>query len=222
MITIAIADDHILLRKALISLINTFEHCKVIVEADNGRELIDLMQSAPQLPQVAILDVHMPFLDGYATAIYLNQHYPQVSTLTLSMLNDEAHIIKMLQAGVKGYLLKECQPEELKEALEYTARGEYYVNGLIAARIDKTGKFQTVAYSKPVLPEAEQSTFLTEREIEFLQWSASDYTYKEIADRMKLSPRTVDSYRDALFDKLQIRSRVGLAVYAIRNKLVTI
>ncbi|BAV08426.1 two component transcriptional regulator, LuxR family [Filimonas lacunae] len=220
MITIAIADDHTLLRKALVSLINDFTNCQVIMQAGNGQELLDLLAAATTLPQVAILDVNMPFLDGYHTARALAAGYPQIHTLSLSMLNDELNVIKMLQAGVKGYVLKECDPEELQNAILFTSRGEYFVNELLTVQIGRGINHLNSQTQKQGANDSEQPAFLTERETEFLQWTASDYTYKEIADKMKLSPRTIDSYRDTLFEKLQIRSRVGLAVYAIKNKVV--
>lgn len=223
MITIAIADDHTLLRKALVNLINDFEDCQVVVEAGNGQELIEQLKSRKELPQVAILDVNMPQMDGYATANYLMQHYPALSTLSLSMLTDEAHVLKMLHAGVKGYILKECDPEELHNAIIYASKGEYFINDLMTVQIGRgIAALNSHGNSRHPLSYGDPMPQLTEREIEFLQWTASDFTYKEIADKMRLSPRTVDSYRDTLFEKLQIKSRVGLAIYAIKNKLVNL
>jgi DNA-binding NarL/FixJ family response regulator len=212
MITIAIADDHTLLRKALVNLINEFENCEVIIEASNGKELIDMFRTQP-LPQVAILDINMPEMNGYATAEYILKHYPAVHTLSLSMLNDEVSVLKMLHAGAKGYILKECDPDELKSGIEHAARGEYFINDLMNQQLSKSISTQR---------SSEPATILSDREKEFLQWVASDLTYKEIADKMYVSPRTVDSYRDALFEKLQIKSRVGLAIYAIKHHYVTI
>lgn len=222
MITIAIADDHTLLRKALVNLINDFEDCRVVVEAGNGQDLIDQLKARSEMPQVAILDVNMPQMDGYSTASYLLQHYPRLSTLSLSMLTDETNVLKMLHAGVKGYILKECDPEELHSAIVYAARGEYFINDLMTMQIGRGIAALNNNSGRHPLSEADPMPLLTEREIEFLQWSASDFTYKEIADKMRLSPRTIDSYRDTLFEKLQIKSRVGLAIYAIKNKLVAL
>lgn len=219
MTTIAIADDHILLRKALVTLINEFECCQVIIEASNGQELIDQLQQAKTLPQVAILDINMPVMDGHVTATYLARQYPAIHTLSLSMLNDEANVLKMLQAGVKGYVLKECHPDELNNAINHVARGEYFINELMTVQI---GKRLSVMQQPLQSAHKEPSISLTDKEKEFLQWSITDLTYKEIATRMCISPRTVDSYRDTLFEKLQLKSRVGLAIYAIKNNLVTL
>ena len=217
MITLAIADDHILLRKALVTLINEFEACQVVLEASNGKELIDQLQQSNQLPQVAILDINMPVMDGHATATHLAHHYPAMHTLSLSMLDDETSVLKMLQAGVKGYVLKECHPDELNNAISHVARGEYFINELMTAQI---GKRLSVMSTPPT--QKETAISLTDKEKEFLQWAITDLTYKEIALKMCISPRTVDSYRDALFEKLEIKSRVGLAIYAIKNNLVTL
>lgn len=212
MINIAIADDHTLLRKALVTLINDFDNCQVTLEANNGKELIDLLQNNP-VPHVAILDINMPEMNGYATAEYINKHYPSIHTLALSMMNNEVSVLKMLHAGVKGYLLKDCDPEELRSGVEYAARGEYFINELMNNQLHKN----------LVQPrQTDQALLLTDREKEFLHWVITDLTYKEIAQKMNVSPRTVDSYRDALFEKLQIKSRVGLAIYAIKNHYVTI
>lgn len=221
MITIAIADDHTLLRKALVNLINDFEDCQVILEAGNGQELIDQLKNGV-MPQVVILDVNMPQMDGYDTASYLLKRYPRLNTLSLSMLTDETNVLKMLHAGVKGYILKECDPEELHSAIIYASRGEYFINDLMSMQIGRGIAALNGNQARHPISENDLMPLLTEREIEFLQWSASDFTYKEIADKMKISPRTIDSYRDTLFEKLQIKSRVGLAIYAIKNKLVAI
>ncbi|WP_211330003.1 response regulator [Deminuibacter soli] len=212
MIKIAIADDHNLLRKALVTLINDFENCEVILEASNGKELIELLQHNTA-PDVAILDINMPEMNGFMTAEYLTRNHPSINTLALSMMNNEVSVLKMLHAGVKGYLLKDCDPQELKSGVEYAARGEYFINELMNNQLHKN----------LVQPRnADQSLVLTDREKEFLYWVASDLTYKEIGQKMNVSPRTVDSYRDALFEKLQIKSRVGLAIFAIKNHYVNI
>ncbi|MBN9295919.1 MAG: response regulator transcription factor [Filimonas sp.] len=212
MIKLAIADDHTLLRKALVNLINTFPDCEVTIETANGRELLEIMAQQQVLPHVAILDINMPELNGHATATAIATLYPSVQLLALSMMTDEVSILKMLHAGAKGYLLKECNPEELKNGIAHAARGEYFINELMNTQLNKS------------VPKAisEDGASLSEREKEFLKWSATDLTYKEIADKMFVSPRTIDSYRDTLFEKLQIKSRVGLAIYAIKQGWVTI
>jgi DNA-binding NarL/FixJ family response regulator len=218
MITLAIADDHTLLRKALVTLINDFDSCQVVIEAGNGQELIEKLQQTNMLPQVAILDINMPVMDGHATATHIARHYPNMHTLSLSMLNDEANVLKMLQAGVKGYVLKECHPDELNNAITHVARGEYFINELMTMQIGKRLNVMNTQQQQ----QKEPVISLTDKEKEFLQWSITDLTYKEIAFKMCISPRTVDSYRDVLFEKLQLKSRVGLAIYAIKNNLVTL
>jgi DNA-binding NarL/FixJ family response regulator len=218
MITLAIADDHTLLRKALVTLINEFDACQVVIEAANGQELIEQLQQMNTLPQVAILDINMPVMDGHATATHIARHYPNMHTLSLSMLNDEANVLRMLQAGVKGYVLKECHPDELSNAISHVARGEYFINELMTMQIGK--RLSVMNNHQP--QQKEPVVSLTDKEKEFLQWSITDLTYKEIAFKMCISPRTVDSYRDVLFEKLQLKSRVGLAIYAIKNNLVTL
>lgn len=219
MTTIAIADDHILLRKALVTLINDFPSCRVILEASNGKELIDMLQQATHPPHIAILDINMPVMDGHATATQLSQEFPDIHTLALSMLNDETNVLKMLQAGVKGYVLKECHPDELHNAISSVSRGEYFVNELMTAQIGKRLSFMNSTSQRA---PKESAVNFTDKELEFLKWAVTDLTYKEIASKMCVSPRTIDSYRDTLFEKLQLKSRVALAIYAIKNNIVTL
>lgn len=211
---IALADDHILMRKGLASLIDTFEEYKVIFQGANGQELINSLNKT-SLPHIVLLDINMPKKDGYETAYWLKTNYPEIKILALSMYDNEISIIRMLQNGARGYILKDAEPSELKAALDdIWHKGYYYselVTGHLFKNINKTDEKNTNKHSS-----------LTDREIEFLKYCCTEMGYKEIADKMFVSPRTVENYRDSLFEKLNIKTRVGLAMYAMKSGFVNL
>jgi two-component system invasion response regulator UvrY len=212
-ISVAIADDHSLLRNALANLINTFEGYSIIFEADNGKELrAKVMQHI--IPDIVLLDVHMPEMDGFETTQWLHSNYPQIKILALSMMSDERTIIKMFRLGAKGYLLKNTDPAELRQALDSVVNKNVYLSEYVS------GKLISGLHHDADQPEKEP--ILNEKERDFLRWVCSELSYKEIAANMFLSPRTIDDYRQSLFNKLKVHSRVGLVMYAIKNGIVEI
>ena len=215
MIKVALADDHILLRNALATLIEKFENCKVIMQVSNGQELIAEI-SKTNLPDVVLLDLNMPGMDGFQSATWLRDHHPSIHVLMLTMYDSELTLIRLLQAGVKGFLKKDIHPNELKYAIHSVMENGYYYSH------NATGKLLNLFRNNSESHSKLNKTMLTEIDIRFLQLSCSEMTYKEIAQEMKLNPRGVDNLRDNLFTKLDVKSRVGLAMYAIRHGLVTI
>ena len=213
-ISVAIADDHALLRNALANLINTFEGYHIIFEADNGKDLRNRIQQH-LVPDVVLLDVNMPEMDGFETTIWLHKNYPHIKILALSMLSDEKTIIKMFRLGAKGYLLKNAEPAELREALDSLMNKDVYVSDYVSGKL-------VSGLQDPQLDAVEAEIALSEKEREFLKWVCSELSYKEIAANMYISPRTADDYRQSLFQKLKVHSRVGLVMYAIKNGIVTV
>jgi two-component system invasion response regulator UvrY len=212
-IHVAVADDHTLLRNALARLINSFENYTVVFEAGDGKEVKEKL-SRHIIPDIILLDVNMPDIDGYETAKWIYKNFPQVKILALSMFSDENTIIRMLRLGAKGYIMKNAEPEELKEALDSVLKKDFYLSEFIS------GKIISGLHKDMDMPEA--PIVLTDKEKEFLQMVCSEMTYKDIATKMFVSPRTVDDYRNSLFEKLKVKTRVGLVLYAIRNGLVDI
>lgn len=214
-ITIAIVDDHKLFRSGIVTLIHSLsENYSVTVEAANGQELLTILKRADSLPDIAILDIDMPVMNGYETAAMLRDLYPSIRVLVITMAENEQTLIRMLKRGIKGYLSKDVEPQELKQALHSIAsKGYHYTDYL-------TGTLIEAVQDEVKSPGAAQA--LTDRELRFLELACSEYTYKEIADLMCLSIKTIDGYRNALFEKLDVKSRVGLALYAIKHKLVLI
>lgn len=213
-IKIAMTDDHVLLRTALASLIDSFEDCRVIHQSNTGKELASAISSGLK-PDVALLDLNMPGMDGFETAEWLQKNAPSVHVLMLTMYDSELSLIRLLQAGVKGFLKKDIHPSELKFALQSVMQSGYYYSN------HTTGKLVNLFRNSSDGGLALKRALLNEQELHFLRLVCSDLTYKEVAQRMALNPRTIDTLRDQLFVKLDVRSRVGLAMIAIRHGIVT-
>jgi two-component system invasion response regulator UvrY len=213
-IKVALADDHILLRSALASLIDSFGDCRVIHQSNNGKELIDWFENG-LVPDVAILDLNMPEMDGYEAARLIQKKFSGVNVLMLTMYDSELSLIRLLQAGVKGFLKKDIHPSELKFAIHSVMSAGYYYSNHTA------GKLANLFRSNDEKKNFLQNLMLTEQELQFLKLACSDLTYKEVAQKMNLNPRSVDNLRDQLFTKLDVKSRVGLAMVAIKNGVVT-
>lgn len=213
-IQVAIADDHTLLRKALARLVASFDEYTVMFEAENGKAVKNNILSH-HIPDILLLDVNMPGMDGYDTVKWVYENYPQVKVLALSMYSDEKTIIRMLRLGSKGYILKNIEPEELKLALDSVMKKDFYLSEYISGKV--ISGLQTGAGD----PETEKMVF-SEKEKEFLKLICSDLAYKDIAAKMFLSVRSVEDYRNAMFEKLKVKTRVSLAMYAIKYGLLDI
>lgn len=214
--SIALADDHVLLRNGLANLLKELDY-DVLFEADNGKDFLEKLKDH-KVPQIALMDINMPGMDGYQTTLHLKQHFPDIKVLALSMYDDENAIIRMLRNGARGYILKDSDPSELKDALHALVYKGFYHSELV------TGK---LVHSINNMDDPEHASIksvlgLNAKEIEFLKLVCTEKTYKEIADQMNLSHRTIDGYRDNLFDKLQVKSRVGLVLFAIKNGIVVV
>lgn len=215
---ISLVDDHVLLRSGLAALINSFEGYRVLFEADNGQDFIRQIKPT-QAPDIVLLDVTMPLMNGYETAEWIRVNLPQTKILVLSMMENDNAIIRMLKLGAKGYILKDSKPLAFKEALNSIRDYGFYINDLISNKmlyyISKEKESDDSLNVDPLVR-------LSPTEIEFLRLICSEKTHKEIAQAMYVSPRTVDSYRDTLFEKLGVTSRVGLVLFAIKNGIVTV
>ncbi|MBK7587846.1 MAG: response regulator transcription factor [Bacteroidetes bacterium] len=207
---IVIVDDHILIAKAIASIVNEHLNYQVLYEVSNRKMLMEKMANAKNIPDIVLLDISMPIMNGFETAAWLKLTHPDVLILTLSMQDDDDSLIKMIKAGAKGYLLKNVEPNELIQALDALITKGYYFPDWAATKV-----FNNVGFA--IEKGDDQKVKISDREKEFLSFVCTEYTYKEIAEKMYCSPRTVEGYRDALFDKLNLKSRVGLAMYAIKN-----
>jgi len=209
---IALVDDHILLRAGLASLINSIDGFQVLFEADNGRDFIGQLKPKAA-PDLVLLDITMPEMNGYETAAWIKVNLPHTKMLILSMMRDEAAVIRMIRMGAGGYLLKDSKPAVFREALLQMRDHGFFLNELVSPKL--------LYQLNSNRPDAQPPLF-TDRELVYLRYACSEMSHKEIAKEMFISPRTVDSYRDALFEKLGVTTRVGLVLYAIKCGLVTV
>jgi DNA-binding NarL/FixJ family response regulator len=205
--TVAIVDDHILFAQSLKNLVNSFENYEVYDICKNGQELVDQFKANQPKPDLVLLDIRMPIMDGPETMAWLKENYPNQKVLALTMEDDEETVTFMVKLGCRGYLLKNIDPDEFKFALD---------------EVVKEGFFYTDAVSEAIKNRNKENKFsnLTKREVEFLGFACTEMTYKEVANEMNLSPKTIDGYRESLFQKLNVRSRTGLVLYAIKHRIL--
>ncbi len=212
--TVVVVDDHELMAKALSGLIQRFDEYEVLYEVYNGKDLQSRFD-LKTIPDIVLLDINMPVVDGYQTCLWLKNNFPEVRVLALSMNDKEDAIVRMLRNGARGYLLKDCKPTELKQALDALVSKGYYYNEFITGQLIKS-------LNPELPPDPVAKLGLNDRELQFVRLSCSDLTYTEVADKMCVSPRTVDGYRESVFEKMNVRSRVGMVIEAIRLKLVEV
>ncbi len=213
-VNIMMADDHVLLRNTLGRYLEGEECFRVTDVLNDGQELVERIREGRK-PDVVLLDLNMPRMDGFETSRWLSKHHPDIKILVLTMYDSETALIRLLQDGVRGFLKKDAHPNELKHAIITVAEDGYYYTHNTTGRL--AAFFRKSKESRGSL----EKSLLSEREIEFLKLAATDMTYKEIAMRMHVSTRNVDSLRDLLFEKLDVKSRVGLAVFAVRSGIVS-
>lgn len=213
-IYISIVDDHALFRKGLSMLIDSIPSFNVLFDSANGKDFIRQLKPT-NLPDVVLLDIRMPEFDGYETAEWITLNYPQIVILALSTMDDDTAIIKMIQKGAKGYVLKNADTDELKQAIHAVLENGYFYNESVTHKVMRS-------IGGIINGNSEVSTLinLNDREKEFLKLACTEMSYAEIAKAMFLSPRTIDGYREALFAKLNVKSRVGLVLYSIKHGVV--
>lgn len=210
-IKIAIVDDHKLVSKALENLISFNSNFEVIMNCFNGQDFLDQLRIRKDLPDVILMDINMPIKNGIETTEEISKEFPNLKVIALTMEDNESTIIKMLKAGAKGYLLKDMSPDILFDAIDIVHKKGIFYTDLLTQSLLK------IKTEEKLLNELQET--LKGREIEFIKLACSELTYREIADQMFLSPRTIDGYRDSVFLKLNIKTRVGIVLFAIKNNL---
>lgn len=212
--SIAIVDDHQIVSEAIAGLINALPQFNVLYEVRNGKELLQKLSNKKNVPDLILLDINMPIMNGFETAAWLQENLPEVPFVALSMNDDDESIIKMLKLGAKGYLIKDIDSDELLIALDEILKKGFYYTDLVTSKL--LHNLSRDASPKGKVPQ------LKDKEMEFIKLACTEMTYKEIAETMFVSPKTVDGYRDDLFQKLNIKNRIGLAMYAIKQGWVEI
>lgn len=213
---VVLVDDHILLRHGLANLIKNFGEYEVLFEANNGKDFIKKLKP-DVLPQAVLMDINMPEMDGYETCLWLKDNYPDVRVLALSMYDNENAVIRMFKAGARGYILKDSDPAQLQEALNAVITKGFYYTEMVTGTL-----IHTITHLDEKENQVKNVIKLRDHEITFLKLVCTELTYKEIADKMFKSPRTIDGYRDDLFEKLNVKTRVGLVMYAIKNGIISL
>jgi DNA-binding NarL/FixJ family response regulator len=209
--TIVIVDDHLLIAKAITSIIEQFKGYEVLYECENGQMLTERFKQKKNIPDIVLLDISMPVMDGFQTATWLKENHPEVLVMALTMQGDDESLIRMIKSGARGYLQKNVHPAELQKSLETIVTKRFYYPDWATSRV-----LHSIASGDE---KAVGTIELTAREQEFLQYACTELTYKEIGEKMFCSPRTVESYRDALFEKLGVKTRIALALYAVKTGL---
>ena len=209
--TVVIVDDHTLLSQAIQTMVNTFEKFNVLYTCKNGQELVDKFSDYENIPHIVLMDINMPIMNGVEATEWMTKNHPKVNVMALSVEDEEYTILKMLKAGAAGYLLKDTEKAVLEKALiEIAENGFYHTKNV------------TNILMNSLLGNEVREIDITDKERQFLKLSCTELTYKEIADQMCLSPKTIDNYRNSLFCKLNVKNRVGMVTYAIKNKIYTL
>ncbi|MGA9212196.1 response regulator transcription factor [Kaistella sp.] len=210
-IKIAIVDDHKLVSKAIENMISFNPRFQVVMNCYNGEDFLKQLEHRKTFPEVVLMDINMPRKNGIETTMEITKNYPDLKVIALTMEDNESTIIGMLKAGAKGYLLKDMSPDILFDAINIVhEKGIFYTDIVTQSLL----KIKTEAKENQ-----EINSSLKERETQFIKLACSELTYKEIAEQMCVSPRTIDGYRDSIFAKLNVKTRVGIVLYAIKHDL---
>jgi DNA-binding NarL/FixJ family response regulator len=215
-IKIAIADDQVLFRKGMVNIINGFQDTEIIMEASDGVEFLENLSNLTKIPDIAILDLSMPNLNGIETTKILHEKYSNVKVIILSVYSEDRFVTHLMELGVNAYLFKNVEPPEVEKAIQAVLEKDFYFNEafLTAMRKRMTGK-------KPrLLIQDNIPSLLTQRELEVLDLICKQYTAQEIGEKLFISTRTVDGHRNNLLEKTGMKNTAGLVVFSIKNNLI--
>ena len=212
-IKVAIADDHKIFRKGVILSLRPFTNIKFVQEAENGDEL--LTGVAVSEPHVILMDLRMPGKDGIETTKLLSKQYPHIHVIVLSMYEDERFVFHMMENGAHGYLLKNAEPQEIRKAIIDVHEKGYYLNNFVNRILLK----RSHAKQKTV-PSLNSEITLNEKEKDVLKFICMEFTAQEIAQKMEISPRTVEAIKDRLMERFGSKNTAGLVFFAVKNNLV--
>jgi len=212
-ISLVIADDHEIFRDGLALMINKQEHLSLVGQAGNGRELVQLVSD--KKPDIVITDIKMPYLDGIAATRLMLQQDPLLKIIALSMFDEEDLIVEMLEAGAKGYLLKNADKKEIQEAILTVNDGNIFYCKLTSTRLASL-----IVKSKFDPQKKKSSDLFTEREKQIIELICLQHTAQEIGERLFLSKRTVEGYRTRILEKMEVKNTAGVVVFALRHNLI--
>ncbi len=208
-VTVAIADDHTLMRTALANLLTSRNEYKVSIQAENGKQLLDQIDSHG-LPDIILLDISIPVMDGFETMALLKKKYRNPNVVAITTYSDHTAILRMSSLGINGYLFKTFEPEEILITLDFVKRNGRYFSAAVHDKLFQASKndlYRKIGTIKP-------------KELSFLKYLCTGMTYNEIAAKMYLSHHTVEEYRDALFQKFELKNKAELILFALKYRLV--
>lgn len=212
MIKIALVDDHKLFRSGMRALLSAFDNLEVVMEAGNGQEFLDQLKD--HRPDVVLMDLEMPVLDGMETIKILKEKYPDVKAIIVSMHDEEKFIVHLMELGARGYLLKNSNPEDIENAVRSVAETGYYFSEMVSRLM-----LHGLVKKENLKPSFNNKEALTSREIEVVKLICKEHTTPEMAEILFISPRTVDGHRNNIMDKTGARNIAGIVVYAMKNGL---
>ena len=214
-IRLVIADDHEIFREGLESLFNKQKEIELAEEAINGKQLLE--QAERLLPDVILTDIKMPVIDGIEATKILTEKFPQIGIIALSMFEDENLIVEMLEAGAKGYLMKNAHKHEIIAAINAVYNQESYFCNHTTMKLAKLiGKSRFNPFKEPIKPG------FTEKEREMIKLICQEFSNKEIATTLHQSPRTIEGYREKILEKTKAKNTAGIVIYAIKNGIYKI
>lgn len=209
-IKIAIADDYKIYRDGLKVGLMADEKFEIIMEADNGEDLLEAMKTS--LPDIVIMDLKMPVMDGMEATKFIRKNFPEVKVLVVTMYDDDKFIIHLMEIGANGYLLKNAEPEEIRKAIYSVKENGYYFNDLVNKALLKK-----LVIKNHIKPSFNKDVEFTERELEVLKMICEEKTAAEIAKEIFLSPRSVEGIRQRLIEKVGVRNMAGLVMFAVKS-----
>ena len=212
-IKVAIADDHKIFRKGVILSLRPYTNIKFVLEADNGDDLLAGIPDAQ--PDVILMDLRMPGKDGIEATKAVSKLYPNIYVVVLSMYEDERFVSHMMEIGANGYLLKSADPSEIKRAIMEVSSKGYYLNNFVNRILLKKSHART-----KVIPNLNTEVTLSEREREVVKYICMEFTAQEIAQKLEVSPRTVEAIKDRLMERFGAKNTAGLVFFAVKNNLI--
>ena len=212
-IKVAIADDHKIFRKGVILSLRQYTNIKFVLEAENGEELLMGLPDAE--PDVVLMDLRMPVKDGIEATKTISKQYPALHVIVLTMYEDERFVSHLMENGANGYLLKSADPAEIKKAIvEVMARG-YYLNNFVNKVLLKKSHARTKS-----IPSLTNEVVISDKEREVLRLLCMEFTATEIAQKMEISPRTVEAIKDRMMERYNVKNTAGLVFFAVKNNLI--
>ena len=212
-IKVAIADDHKIFRKGVILSLRQYTNIKFVLEAENGEELLMGLPAAE--PDVVLMDLRMPVKDGIEATKTISKQYPNLHVIVLTMYEDERFVSHLMENGANGYLLKSADPAEIKKAIvEVMARG-YYLNNFVNKVLLKKSHARTKS-----IPSLTNEVVISDKEREVLRLLCMEFTATEIAQKMEISPRTVEAIKDRMMERYNVKTTAGLVFFAVKNNLI--